>query len=141
MVAENRSASQEGAMASITTQQTWIVTSANMNLRIVGNIGPLPMAPGGSVLGFGVFAGPSFMQVARRNGRYFLRDGYHRALWLAQSPHTNLTLPGITLPGKVSGMLQFSPCGALRRTAGTTTLGLRAHRRFLGFTTSGSMLI
>jgi hypothetical protein len=63
-------------------RQAWIVTSANMNLRIVGNIGPLPMAPGGSILGFGVFAGPSFMQVARRGGRHFLRDGYHRALWL-----------------------------------------------------------
>jgi hypothetical protein len=63
-------------------RQAWIVTSVNMNLRIVGNVGPLPMPPGGSILGFGVFAGPSFMQVARRNGRYFLRDGNHRALWL-----------------------------------------------------------
>jgi hypothetical protein len=64
-------------------RQAWIVTSANMNLRIVGNIsGPLPMAPGGSVLGFGVYAGPSFMQVVRRNGRHILRDGYHRAIWL-----------------------------------------------------------
>jgi hypothetical protein len=63
-------------------RQAWIVTSANMNLRIVGNVGPLPMQPGGSVLGFGLYAGPSFLQVARRNGRHFLRDGYHRAFWL-----------------------------------------------------------
>jgi hypothetical protein len=63
-------------------RQAWIVTSANMNLRITGHAGPLPMAPGGTILGFGLFAGPSFMQVARRNGRHFLRDGYHRALWL-----------------------------------------------------------
>lgn len=63
-------------------RQAWIVTSVNMNLRIVGNVGPLPMSTGGSVLGFGVFAGPSFIQVAKRNGRYFLRDGNHRALWL-----------------------------------------------------------
>jgi hypothetical protein len=64
-------------------RQAWVVTSANMNLRIVGNMsGPLPMAPGGSVLGFGVYAGPSFMQVVRRNGRHILRDGYHRAVWL-----------------------------------------------------------
>jgi len=63
-------------------RKAWIVTSTNMNLRITGHAGPLAAGPGGSILGFGVFAGPSFMQVAGRNGRYFLRDGYHRAIWL-----------------------------------------------------------
>lgn len=63
-------------------RQAWIVVSANQNLRIVGNIEPIPMNPGGTGLGFGVVAGPSFMQVGRYGGRYFLRDGYHRAFGL-----------------------------------------------------------
>jgi hypothetical protein len=63
-------------------RQAWIVISVDMNLRITGHAGPLPVAEGGSILGFGIFAGPSFMQVACRNGRYFLRDSYHRAFWL-----------------------------------------------------------
>jgi len=60
----------------------WTVTSANPNLRIAGNVGPLPVSPGGVALGFAVLAGPSFMQVGRYNGRHFLRDGYHRAFGL-----------------------------------------------------------
>jgi hypothetical protein len=60
----------------------WTVTSANPNLRIAGNVGPLPVSPGGTALGFAVVAGPSFLQVGRYNGRHFLRDGYHRAFGL-----------------------------------------------------------
>ena len=62
--------------------QAWTVTSANLNLRIAANVGPLPVSPGGTALGFAVVAGPSFMQVGRYNGRHYLRDGYHRAFGL-----------------------------------------------------------
>jgi hypothetical protein len=63
-------------------RRAWIVVSSNHNLRIAGNIDPIPINPGGTALGFGVVAWPSFMQVGRYRGRYFLRDGYHRAFGL-----------------------------------------------------------
>jgi len=63
-------------------QKVWTVTSANLNLRIVAQVGPLPVSPVGIALGFAVVAGPSFMQVGRYRGRHFLRDGYHRAFGL-----------------------------------------------------------
>jgi hypothetical protein len=60
------------------TRQTWVVSSLNPNLRIVGNwSGPLQ---GGLIgLGFAISVTPSFLQVARFQGRFVLRDGYHRA--------------------------------------------------------------
>jgi hypothetical protein len=65
-----------------TIRQAWTVTSANPNLRIAANVGPLLVSPAGTALGFAVVAGPSFVQVGRYNGRHFLRDGYHRAFGL-----------------------------------------------------------
>jgi hypothetical protein len=61
-------------------RMAWTVSSPNPNLRIVGNVGPLPVSPVGAALGFAVVAGPSFMQVGRYRGRHYLRDGYHRAI-------------------------------------------------------------
>lgn len=65
------------------TRQTWLVSSPNPNLRIVGNwSGPLQ---GGLIgLGFAVSITPSFLQVARFQGRFVLRDGYHRAYGFLQ---------------------------------------------------------
>jgi hypothetical protein len=63
-------------------RQAWIIVSDNQNLRIVGNVGPMPVNHCGTGLGFGVIAGPSFMQVGRYKGRHYLRDGYHRAFGL-----------------------------------------------------------
>jgi hypothetical protein len=62
--------------------KAWTVSSANPNLRVAAQIGPLPVSPVGSALGFAVTVGPSFMQVGCYNGRHFLRDGYHRAFGL-----------------------------------------------------------
>ena len=42
----------------------------------------IPDAPGATGLGFIVRVMPSFMQVVEFQGRYFLRDGYHRAFGL-----------------------------------------------------------
>jgi hypothetical protein len=63
-------------------RMAWTVSSANPNLRIVGNVGPLPVSPVGTALGFALVAAPSFMQVGCYQGRHYLRDGYHRAFGL-----------------------------------------------------------
>jgi hypothetical protein len=70
-------------------QRAWTVVSANGNLRIVAPAGPAiqpsgeaQVPPTGTVLGFGILNGVSFMQVACLRGRHFLRDGHHRALGL-----------------------------------------------------------
>jgi hypothetical protein len=63
------------------SRAAWIISSANPNLRIVGNFAGQPQ-PGSIGLGFLVAVSTSFMQVARYHGRYLLRDGYHRAYGL-----------------------------------------------------------
>lgn len=63
-------------------RQAWTAISANQNLRVLGNVGPMPASPGGTALGFVVVCWPSFMQVGCYRGRHLLRDGYHRAFGL-----------------------------------------------------------
>jgi hypothetical protein len=60
------------------TKQAFMFASANPNLRVVGHFAG-PVGPGTPAFGFIVSVLPSFLQVARFQGRYFLRDGYHRA--------------------------------------------------------------
>ncbi len=90
-------------------RQAWTVTSPNLNLGIATNIGPLPVSPGGAALGFAVVAGPSFMQVGRYNGRYFLRDGYNRAFGLLSRGIT-------TVPAFVRDVSRFEELVADPRT-------------------------
>jgi hypothetical protein len=60
--------------------QTWTVSAANPNLKILGHFhAEVEGLPG---VGFVVGVAPSFMQVALHHGRYVLRDGYHRAYGL-----------------------------------------------------------
>lgn len=62
-------------------KQAYLVTSPNPNLKVVANFsGPLPNGVPG--FGFGVAVMPSFVQVARFQNRYILRDGYHRTFGL-----------------------------------------------------------
>jgi hypothetical protein len=61
-------------------KQAWVFTSANPNLRVLGQA--QGEGPGAHIFGFGVAVSASFMQVANYNGRYLLRDGYHRAYGL-----------------------------------------------------------
>jgi hypothetical protein len=71
-------------------RKCWIIASANPNLRILTQVilrvsnaadGSLRLDENGvPVLGFAVAIGESFMQVGRFQDRYYLRDGYHRAL-------------------------------------------------------------
>jgi hypothetical protein len=74
--------------------RAWTVSSTNPNVRIAAEVGPLPVSPAGIALGFAVTAGPSFMQVGRYRGRYYLRDGYHRAFGLLSRGIT--TVPAFT---------------------------------------------
>ena len=62
-------------------KQAWILVSPNPNLRIVGNFGG-ELNSGVTGFGFVVRVMPSFLQVVEFNGRYLLRDGYHRAFGL-----------------------------------------------------------
>jgi hypothetical protein len=61
-------------------KKAWVFSSANPNLRILGEM--QGEAQGARIFGFGVGAPSSFMQVASYNGRLLLRDGYHRAYGL-----------------------------------------------------------
>jgi len=65
-------------------QKAFIISSANPNLRVVGAgaVAAQDGLPGAVMLGFQVALMASYVQVAEVQGRFFLRDGYHRALGL-----------------------------------------------------------
>jgi hypothetical protein len=65
-------------------RQLFITSLANQNLQIVGAFGGLaPGMPAGTIhMGFQVRMVTSFVQVGSMQGRYYLRDGYHRCLGL-----------------------------------------------------------
>lgn len=58
-------------------RQVWFVTSPDPNVRIVGTFGT-EVRPNIVGVGFFIEARSSFVSVAEVNGRYVLRDGYHR---------------------------------------------------------------
>jgi len=62
-------------------KSAWIFSSPNPNLRILGNFS-LEVQPGVPGFGFMVSIPQSYLQVANLGGRFFLRDGYHRAFGL-----------------------------------------------------------
>jgi hypothetical protein len=65
-------------------RQMFITSVANQNLQVVGAFGGLApgMPPGTVHMGFQVRMITSFLQVGSMQGRFFMRDGYHRALGL-----------------------------------------------------------
>ena len=67
-------------------RQMFITSIANQNLQVVGAFGGIApgMPPGTVHMGFQVRMITSFLQVGSMQGRYFLRDGYHRGLGLVQ---------------------------------------------------------
>lgn len=65
-------------------KNAFIFSSPNPNLRVAGKFGG-EVAPGVQGFGFVVDIASSFMQVAGIGGRYFLRDGYHRAYGLLEA--------------------------------------------------------
>lgn len=62
-------------------KNAWIFSSANPNLRIGGTFNGQSQ-PGQPMFGFVVTISTSFLSVAMYQGRYLLRDGYHRAFGL-----------------------------------------------------------
>jgi len=62
-------------------KNAWILSSPNPNLRVTGHFNA-QVAPGVMGFGFAVAVQKSYLQVAGLGGRYFLRDGYHRAYGL-----------------------------------------------------------
>jgi len=62
-------------------KNAWLFSSPNPNLRIAGHFN-VELSPGINGFGFAVDVALSFLQVAGLNGRYFLRDVYHRAYGL-----------------------------------------------------------
>jgi hypothetical protein len=84
------------------TRQVWIISSANPNLRVAGNFSA--EIENKRAFGFLIELATSYMQVAGLAGRYFLRDGYHRAYGLLAS--------GITVvPGFVQEFQTFEEVG------------------------------
>jgi len=68
-------------------KQTYTIDSPNLNLTVAGNFNAPDnrdaQQPGGLLgFGFNVMVPPSFIQVARFQGRYLLRDGNHRSFGL-----------------------------------------------------------
>jgi hypothetical protein len=62
-------------------RQAFVFSSSNTNLRVVDRF-EQQIEPGVAGYGFVVRVTPSFLLVAAVNGRYILRDGYHRAYGL-----------------------------------------------------------
>lgn len=90
--------------------QAFVTDLANHNLRIVGAFGGLAEdapQPGTYNLGFQVRIIASFVQVTSVQGRYFVRDGYHRCVGLLRRGaryvpalvRENLGLGDLALPG------------------------------------------
>jgi hypothetical protein len=69
-------------------KNTWLFASPNPNLRVIGNFST-SVGPGFAGFGFAIAQQQSYMQVAGVNGRYFLRDGYHRAYGLVAAGITH----------------------------------------------------
>ncbi len=59
-------------------KNTWIFSSPNPNLRVLGRFNGQAQ-PGQNIFGFAVGVSASFLSVALYQNRYLLRDGYHRA--------------------------------------------------------------
>jgi hypothetical protein len=67
-------------------RQSFTTSVSNQNLQIVGAFGGLaPGQPAGTVhMGFQLRMVTSYLQVGGFQGRWFLRDGYHRSIGLIQ---------------------------------------------------------
>lgn len=61
-------------------RRTWLISSGNPNLKLVGHYGERIQEGAPLGFGFNIAIVPSFLQVACHHGRYVLRDGYHRAM-------------------------------------------------------------
>jgi hypothetical protein len=97
-------------------RQTHIISSANPNLRVAGQFSGLQLEIGPGLklpaFGFVVSAFQSYLSVAGVGGRYFLRDGYHRAYGLLRAGITHApalvrNYGSVEETGLPAGMLPF----------------------------------
>jgi len=93
-------------------RNAWIMTSSDPNLRVTGNF----RQPMGTQVGFGfaLSLGSSFLSVIQHAGRYFLADGYHRAVAFLQRGITHVPAMTHTIPDGEPFQL---PSGMLPPTA------------------------
>ncbi len=63
-------------------KQAFVIASPNPNLKVTGSFAMMVQEAQAPGYVFVVNVMPSFVQVAHFQGRYFLRDGYHRAFGL-----------------------------------------------------------
>lgn len=71
----------ELAVAHDGPQKTWTLSTRNLNLQVMGPLEP-SMGSDGCGVGYKVCAPNSIFQVAHFDGRFFCRDGHHRAYQL-----------------------------------------------------------
>jgi hypothetical protein len=60
-------------------RKAWVLSSADPGLRVVSHFGR-QIGPDVAGFGFGVALRPSYVKAVRHGGRWFLSDGYHRAI-------------------------------------------------------------
>jgi len=69
---------------------TYSVITDNLDFRILGNVNGEDPMTGRKFVGFGFGGGLRQMSVAEHKGRYFLKNGYHRAFALALAGHRRI---------------------------------------------------
>jgi len=95
-------------------QRTWSLISSDPNLKVLGPCTmPIPEASGTPVIGFAVSVPTSFMQVVELSGRYFLRDGYHRAYGLLSAGIRQVP----AFVRSIESVEQLAPAGMLPQAA------------------------
>src|SRR5258708_8399037 len=75
----------------------WVLSSPDPNLKIVSNFGR-QMGPDVAGFWFGVALGRSYLKAVQYEGRYFLTDGYHRAIAFLRRGITHVPALTRTLP-------------------------------------------
>ena len=96
--------------------KTYTITSPNLNLAVISNFdAPGNRAPQPSQMGHGFTVGvpPSFIEVARFQGRYVVRDGHHRAFGLLSRGITRVPV----YVRDVATAEDLAPAGTLPRSA------------------------
>jgi hypothetical protein len=82
-------------------KNAYIVSSANPNLRVISQFNAPVQGPNNVQMlgvGFAIAQAESYLSVVGVNGRYFLRDGYHRAYGLLHAGHQSGASAGPRVP-------------------------------------------
>lgn len=77
---------------------TYSASTDNLDYRIIGNVQGEDPASGRKFAGFAYGPGLREMSVAEYNGRYILKNGYHRALALRKADHRFIPVLVVKVP-------------------------------------------